>query len=222
MQLSVLDRLALVRGFVSVTRNPANLDGVLDLGDRIASREGAFEHVPAPVRAATEASDPTWELPELAALRALPDGTLGREYARFMDSHGLIPEALAREAGDEPLARFRAQIRAAHDLWHVTTGWSLDLLGELGLQAFTLAQLRVPFSAFIVAAGLLHVAWKAPAHFYDVVDAVVEGYRQGQEATPLAAVPWGQWLDQPLDAARVGLGVRPAVPRPAPVVPLLA
>jgi len=222
MNLSLSDRFALLRGFLAVTRDPRNLDGVLDLADRIANRDGAFEHVPAELMEMLDGFECDDAMPPLAALRQLPPGTLGREYARFMDDNGLVPEALERDSGDSKLQAFRAHMRASHDLWHVATGWTPDLLGELGLQAFYLAQMRIPFPAFILAAGLLHVVWKAPEHFYEVVDAVAEGYRQGREARALAPVRWSERLATPVPQVQSDLGILNATRRLAPVIPLVA
>ena len=137
-------------------------------------------------------------LPPMAELRSLPTGTVGREYARFLDDHGLTPEALTPVEQEGPLGNLRAHMRGAHDLWHVVTGWTPDLLGELGLQAFYLAQLRVPFPGLILVAGLAHTVWKAPEHTFEVIDAVAEGWRQGQDAEMLAGLPWADYVEVPV------------------------
>jgi len=226
MRITPLARIRLAHSFISIVRDPKNLDDVLDLSDTIASGENAAEILAAMEPEVQQAAHdaPNWgPLPPLEALRALPDGSLGREYARFMDDNGLTPEALREvsDAGDE-LSQFRAGVRRSHDVWHVASGWTPDLLGELGLQAFYLAQLRVPFPAFVLAAGLLHTVLKRREHFYDVLDAVAEGWRQGSEARALVGVDWAQWMEQPVDEVRERLAISPARRRPQPVIPLVA
>src|SRR6188474_635460 len=59
-------------------------------------------------------------------LRALPDGTLGREYARFMDDENISAETLVavgqREGPpSDELAFVFERLRDSHDLWHVVT-----------------------------------------------------------------------------------------------------
>ncbi|MCO4773680.1 MAG: hypothetical protein KDA24_26855 [Deltaproteobacteria bacterium] len=223
MQLSPIDRFRLARGFFAIARDPRNLDGVLDLADNIAKRENAFDNVSEELRDEVMAFEGAGVMPPPEELRELADGTLGREYVRFMDEHGLTPEALDRAPEDgNQLEVFRAHMRNSHDIWHVATGWTPDLLGELALQAFYLAQLRLPFPAFVLAAGMLHVVWKSPRHFYEVVDAVAEGYRQGREATPLAPIQWVKMLDLPVNEVRDALQIAPATQRPEPVIPLVA
>lgn len=222
MTLAPLDGLRLARSFVAIVRDPRNLDDVLEMADRIADRELSDDLVPEPIRDAAANLGTPAPLPPIAELRELPDGTLGREYARFMDDNGLVPEALDWPSDDTELARFRAHMRTSHDLWHVATGWPPDLLGELGLQAFYLAQLRVPFPAFVLAAGLMHTVLKQRQHFYAIVDAIAEGWRQGTEAQSLITIDWNEWLEVPVDGVRDHLALQGARPRPAPVVPLVA
>ena len=225
MHIRPIEKIQLAANFVAIVRDPKRLDDVLDLSDRIAEREDAEEILaqmqPELLQAARDARHWT-PPPPLAALRELPDGTLGREYARFMDANGLVPEALSRPVGDDDLAHLRAAMRSSHDIWHVATGWTPDLMGELGLQAFYLAQLRVPFPAFILAAGLLHTVLKRREHFFDVVDAIAEGWRQGSEAEPLVGVDWTDWMALPVDEVQTRLGIFPARRRERPVIPLVA
>ena len=87
------------------------------------------------------------------ALRALPEGSLGRHYTAFMDREGLSADGLV-EASDieertearEELAWMGLRLRDSHDLWHVVSGYGRDELGELSLLAFTYAQTRNPGS----------------------------------------------------------------------------
>ena len=222
MKLSILDRLRLLGGFFTIARDPRNLDGVLDLADAIADKAQPAHLESGPVREALDRFREDAPLPTREALRALPEGSVGRELGRFLDDNGLDLAALDRPDDGSQLQRFRAAMRESHDLWHVVTGWTPDLLGELGLQAFYLAQMRIPFPAFVLAAGLLHVVWKEPRHFFTIVDGVADGYRQGREARPLAQVRWSGHLHRPLGEVRRELGVRPATALDEPVIPLLA
>ena len=80
---------------------------------------------------------------DLDKLRQLPDGTLGREVAIFLDRNQLSPP----ETGD--------WIQRTHDIWHVLTGLSPSPEDEFVLQAFVRAQVFRPSSAIIVLIGLL-------------------------------------------------------------------
>src|SRR5581483_1426369 len=74
------------------------------------------------------------------ALRRLPDGTLGREYVRFLDDNHITPDVFQKpEIGDDRIAYVMQRVRQTHDLWHVLTGYTPDVPGEILLQAFTYA-----------------------------------------------------------------------------------
>ena len=85
----------------------------------------------------------TITLEELGELRQLPNGTLGREVAQFLDNNGFDP----LNSGD--------WIQRTHDIWHVLTGFGSSPHDELLLQIFTRAQVFRPTSAIVVALGLL-------------------------------------------------------------------
>ena len=80
-------------------------------------------------------------------LRGLADGSLGREYARFMDAEQISADGLAEASlPDQPqdpsplgpeAEVLGERLRDMHDLWHVTTGYGRDLLGEAALLAFS-------------------------------------------------------------------------------------
>jgi hypothetical protein len=81
---------------------------------------------------------------DLDALAALPEGTLGHAYAKFLRSRGLTPEVFdgPPEGIADPRRSYVVQrLRQTHDLWHVVTGCETDPAGEVALQAFTYAQL---------------------------------------------------------------------------------
>jgi ubiquinone biosynthesis protein COQ4 len=81
-------------------------------------------------------------------LRALPEGTLGREYIRQLDQRGIHPVGIieatvpAYDGIDfsSDHAYIRDRLRDIHDLLHALTGYGVDLNGEGGLAAFTFAQ----------------------------------------------------------------------------------
>jgi ubiquinone biosynthesis protein COQ4 len=83
-------------------------------------------------------------LSQREALRALPEGSLGRSYAAFMDAEsidpdGLVDASVGRESwqnADEGLLYFATRRRDMHDLHHVVTGYGRDLRGEAALLAF--------------------------------------------------------------------------------------
>lgn len=216
--------LEAVRGLRSLTANPDDTAQVFRVIRALSGR--SFERVLRRVQA-----DPTGAhilaerrrlLTTLARrewLRSLPEGSLGREYARFMDAEGISAEGLvAASERDAPEVSPRLgeagrilgeRLRDMHDLWHVLTGYGRDLIGEAGLLAFTYAQTRNRGIGVIVAYGLYRL-WRGGAT--RAVDLVRGGYRRGRRAAFLPAQDWEALLPLPLEEVRHRLGVDPAEP----------
>lgn len=164
-----------------------------------------------------------------AALRAMPEGSLGRAYLAFMEGENLTADGLlgaAAEAGidyqcETQFEAFRRQflhLSVSHDLWHVLTGYGRDALGELCNLAFTYQQTRNKGVLLIILVGA--VAQKREAPRLPIFKAVAEGFRIGREAEFILAHDVEALLPLPLDAARRRLGM--ARPRVYDAVPAAA
>ena len=93
---------------------------------------------------------------DLNALEQLPEGSLGHTYAKQLKDQGLTPEALIDPAPITNQREFSIhRLRETHDILHVLTGFSTDGPGELGLQAFNLAQNRSPLAVMLIFGGML-------------------------------------------------------------------
>jgi ubiquinone biosynthesis protein COQ4 len=150
-------------------------------------------------------------------LEAMPDGSFGRAYLRFLDSEGITAEGLVqasvdgRETLDDPDQEFISQqLREMHDLWHTLSGYQGDLLGEVAVLAFSFAQLRHPGVGFLAALGLV-LAPDAKIRSF-----IIDGFRRGRRATWLPAQDWERLLPLPLDQVRRQLHIEP-VPAYEPV-----
>ena len=136
---------------------------------------------------------------DFAALERLPDGTLGREYVRFLKDNAITPDVFQMpKIGDERMAYVMMRIRQTHDLWHVLTGYAPDVAGEVLLQAFTFAQLRAPSAFAIAAMGTLRFGWRTPGFFKRLRAAV----RGGKATKKLAAFRWEEHWADPVNKLR--------------------
>lgn len=151
-------------------------------------------------------------------LARMPEGSLAHAYLRFVQSEGISAEGILeasevapqrRDLDDEERYVF-ARLRDTHDLWHTVTGYQGDVLGELALLGFTVAQTANPGIAVILLAGLM----KGFARGQSAV--VLEGVRRGRRACWLLETPWESLLPRPIDEVRQLLGVD-APPRYQPV-----
>ena len=155
-------------------------------------------------------------------LKQLPEGSLGRRYYQFTEVEQISADGLVQaseEGGDyenmSPQQRhFQIRQRDAHDLWHVTTGYGRDGLGELALLAFTFRQLGNVGLLLIIAAGVRIFRKEAPS--VNAWGAVREGFRLGKRARWLPAAHWEHLLTRPLDEVRAQFNVgKPSVYRDA-------
>ncbi len=156
-------------------------------------------------------------LADREALRALPEGSLGRAYLAFVESEGISAEGI-RDASmrnperrvPEAFAYLHSRMRDTHDLWHAATGYKGDVRGELALLAFTLAQNWNTGVALIVATAIVKGLGGG------ATEMIRDGYRRGRAAAWLPSQDWESLLALPLREVRQRLKLG----APAEYVPL--
>jgi len=168
-------------------------------------------------------------LSDRAALRALPDGSLGRAYLAFMESGDLTADGLveadataAQRSPHPPLQLdpdrqyVGDRTRDMHDLWHVLTGYGMDEAGEAANLAFTFGQIpSLGFGLIVGAAAVLgpldlKLSWQRY---------LAHAWQRGWRAHNLVAAPYEDLLALPLAEVREQLGIdSPEVAHPDGVV----
>lgn len=206
-----------LRAFNRLIEDPARLDLVFELGRNAMHGVATLppELARPEVVAYVRAAEPPRPLHvDLEALRGLPEGTLGRTFADWLTAHGFEPGELTEydrkhNQGDSEAVRYRLHLQSTHDLWHVLTGFETDVDGEVGLQAFYLAQLNTPLAPIVIAAALLGVLRKH-MDATSLMDAITRGWRMGKAARPLFGVDWARFWSTPLTEVRARFGLAPA------------
>jgi ubiquinone biosynthesis protein COQ4 len=150
-------------------------------------------------------------------LASLPPGSVGHAYRSFLTTNRLDATIFDEAAVVRPYAEsrnwhedyyyFLLRCNAMHDLQHVITGYGPDLAGEITGIGFQCGQMepagalkRLGFAvAMVLPGGSLR-------HKLRVYRQAVE---RGRRADKLAAAPWEELLDKPLDEVRARLGVAP-------------
>jgi ubiquinone biosynthesis protein COQ4 len=142
----------------------------------------------------------------LQQLYQLPQNTLGYIYADSMLKNGLAPLQASSVNNDREY--LIAHITETHDLWHIVTGCNTNILGEIQLEAFYVAQLYASrFWLALLAKNLLK------AVVYDVeasdryMDAITQGWVMAKQAKPLFGIRWNTLWEKPLEDVRTSLNI---------------
>ena len=168
-----------------------------------------FRRSPTGARLLARRDDLLAVLSDRARLEAMPEGSLGRAYLRFLDGEGITAAGLVQASmdgagtpsGDDEIDYVRARMRDSHDLWHTVTGYRGDLLGEAALLAFTFAQTRNLGVGFLAGIGMVLGGVPGARRF------IARGFARGLRAAWMPAVDWVKLLPRPLDEVRRELGI---------------
>jgi ubiquinone biosynthesis protein Coq4 len=191
--------------------DPERLDEVFVLAESLGSLEGArFTREQAiSHERGRRAMRERYRVPpySLAKLRAMPEGSLGRELAILLDARGLDPASLPRREVTSDDEYVLAHLYETHDHWHVLTGFGTDIPGELGVQAFYLAQLGGDLPRTLITGGLLHgLLWDLQD--WDArLSAVRRGYDLGKLSQPIFGLRWDELWPRPLEEVRRELAI---------------
>jgi ubiquinone biosynthesis protein Coq4 len=207
---NVVQRVKAISSFVNLVRDPNRLGQVFQLSDSVVNPEimrTMAEHVAKSEVGRKALAERVRLRLDLAELRALPPGTLGREFAEHMIKNGLDPAAIPSLPSESELDFVRAHLYDTHDVWHVVTGFGTDVAGELGLQAFYQAQLPGQLPMAILSAVMLNTL----LYRFDDRDArmteIARGWQLGKRAEPLFGIRWDKLWAQPLVEIRRDLGL---------------
>ncbi len=143
---------------------------------------------------------------DFVALHQLPLDTLGYRYADYMLSNQL--KQLETKPAMNEYEFIDVHMRETHDLWHIVTGSSIDMLGEIQLQGFCIAQLQLSrFWLALLTKNLL----KSLIYDIEVADrymmALTTGWMMGKTAQPLFGVDWITLWETPLAQVRADLEI---------------
>ncbi len=213
---SPLDLWRVSRGLVLTIWDPTRAD--IQHGINRFIHRGIQEASPAQIEALEAAS------PELVALfregydpdisperlEALPDGTLGREYARFIRDNGIDPLAVLVELG-EPKSTLEYLFRRAyklHDLMHIVLDCDATVLGEVPIVSFSLGQAgarqsegpRAP--AMALAVLIMNIGLRRPHEMPHAVRLAARWLEIGERARWHVTFRVEDYLDKPVAEIR--------------------
>ncbi len=210
--LSIADQLKAVQSFSTLTTNPATFEAIYDLDEILRATDLStisIEYLKTqPGVAAIIEERYLAPVPNLAELLTCPQDSLGYQFAQHLVINQFDPEFYRKREVKDDISYITLRRSQTHDIHHVVTGFGTDPAGELGLQAFQLAQMRSPLAIAILTAGLINVladAQQLNAHMQQIF----QGWEMGLKAKPLMAQKWEEDWEKPLAQWQTELGLAP-------------
>ncbi|MEM9177453.1 MAG: Coq4 family protein, partial [Myxococcota bacterium] len=171
--------------------------------------------------------DPLFEvLQYLYYLTGLPAARLGRTYADWTAREQISAAGLKAESDaaarteteiDGPYAAMNGRLRDSHDLVHVVSGYGRDLVGEIGVLAFTFGNSGHRGLGLLALIGFLRSMLPDPdqpmasrAFRRAVRGQFFAALRAGRRADFIVGADWEALLPLPLDEVRARFGIEPA------------
>jgi ubiquinone biosynthesis protein COQ4 len=143
-------------------------------------------------------------------LRALPENTVGRAYADWLDREGVSPDTrdTVRYIDDEECAYVMQRYRECHDFFHAITGLPIMIEGEIAVKAFEFANTLLPMTGL----SLFAISKLKPAErkrFFTIYGPWA--VRNGLNAEEMLNVYWEEQLERNADELRAELGIEKPV-----------
>lgn len=197
-----------------LSRNPKATDAVFKIADELRLRKNAVTKQMVDRALADKNFKTLLERGlrnpniNIEQLKRLPEDTLGYAFAKHMIDHNLQVDFYPEIKVIEPIDFWTLRMRQSHDMWHVLAGFDTSVLGEVGVQAFTLAQTRAALSVFLIAGSMLTTIIRRPTEILDLFDSIQTGYARGRNAQYLLGYELDLMWERKLDDLRQEFGIR--------------
>jgi ubiquinone biosynthesis protein COQ4 len=208
------DTLKTVRAFIAFINNPDRTEAVFDIADGLRqiapdlNRQYIDFVISQP--AVTQILQERYlaPIPDLDNMLDLPQESLGYHYATQMKRQGFQPDFYRKLDVKDDDSYITIRTGQTHDIWHIITGFGTDLEGEMGLQAFALAQTRSPLPIAIMTGSLMYIL-KSSNSLKPLIEKMQRGWQMGESAQSFLAQKWEEDWKKPLSEWRADLKVIP-------------
>lgn len=154
-----------------------------------------------------------------AELLALPPGSLGHVFGRYLVDHGFEVDIVPRFEPRNQFEYYSLRSGQTHDFEHIVTGGNFDILGELVPYFARLSNVPRFLSAELAGLvntgqllGALRLVSRTglhyPAAFPAVLAAMQAGTRVGEQSGPIFMAKYEDVFHLPIAEAREALGIR--------------
>ena len=144
---------------------------------------------------------------DVARLETLPDGTLGREYARFIRANAIDPlgDLLEMPPPRNVLEYTFRRAYKLHDVMHVVLGCDTSVLGEVRIVSYSVGQRPHDDGAaadLALAVLFLHLALRKPGEFKQAIRLAREWLELGERTRLYATFRLEDLLEHPIGEIR--------------------
>ncbi|RDH31389.1 ubiquinone biosynthesis protein coq4, mitochondrial [Aspergillus welwitschiae] len=148
----------------------------------------------------------TSETLKLPYLRSLPENTVGRTYATWLDREGVSPDTRdnVQYIDDEECAYVMQRYRECHDFYHAVTGLPIFVEGELALKAFEFLNTLIPMTGLSLFASVRLKPAERERLFSIYLPWTL---RSGLRSKELINVYWEKVLEKDVGELREELGI---------------
>lgn len=142
----------------------------------------------------------------LTYLRTLPENSVGRAYAAWLDREGVTPDTRenVKYIDDEECAYVMQRYRESHDFFHALTGLPVIVEGEIALKAFEFANTVLPMTGLSLAA-IVRLKKAERARFFGTYLPWALG--NGLKSQEVINVYWEEQLERSAEDLRAELGI---------------
>ncbi|EAU30916.1 ubiquinone biosynthesis protein COQ4, mitochondrial precursor [Aspergillus terreus NIH2624] len=142
----------------------------------------------------------------LPYLRSLPENSVGRTYAAWLDREGVSPDTRdeVKYIDDEECAYVMQRYRECHDFYHAVTGLPIFVEGELALKAFEFLNTLIPMTGLSMFAAVRLKPAERERLFSIYLPWAV---RSGLGSKELICVYWEKILEKDVNELRRELGI---------------
>ncbi|KAI9779853.1 MAG: Ubiquinone biosynthesis protein [Geoglossum umbratile] len=215
--LTVVERAALAAGSALMSLlNPRRADLIAALGEATATPYFIYRlrdvmlSDPTGRRILRDRPRITSATLSLERLRAFPPGSVGYEYARWLDREGVSPDTrdVVKYIDDEECAYIMQRYRECHDFYHALTGLPVMVEGEIALKAFEFANTLLPMTGLSMFA-VIRLKPDERGRFWSTY--LPWALENGLRAKEVINVYWEEELGRDVEDLRSELGIEKPV-----------
>jgi len=148
---------------------------------------------------------------DFEALSRMPEGTLGRAFADYFARNGIEPFSFEYALEDDA-DYLNKRYRETHDIHHILTGYGIDPIGEVELQAFYYGNLGLRHAALIAVLSIpFQVKEEGLRGIGKHLRRIAAAYRRGKDSRELLSLNIEEMWTRPVsELARLVCAPAPA------------